>query len=539
MQPPPPIPLGTRILHNGQTGTVKYVGPVDGTTGIWLGIDWDDPERGKHDGSKDNKRYFTARNPHSGSFIRRSANLQCGVSFLDAIRSKYLEDLHGGQKLETVILGSSQGAIEVEAVNLDKIRSKLARLDRLRAVSLDSTLVSSADPPGNIKETCPNIQSLDLSLSLVCEWQVVASIAVELPQLQRLALNRNPLVIGTPDNISFMASHFDNLTELEINDTLLGWPNIQEIVGFMPCLQSLEAGFNHLQNLGGAGGTATRMVHPALRSLNLDTNELSDWVEIMQTFGPIPLLEKLNFSSNQLKDIPPPTQGSGISYLRFLSLSANSIASWNDVENLSRWCTGIQNISLRDNPITKEPHARSTVVSYFPTLRTLDGTAISTRERNDSERLYLASLSKNKQNPVGDARPFRWDELCEKHGEPNAVVSVTEDDKLGSRLIGSFISDLVFDNSKANGTPELRLYQTTKPPEKQMTLHQDQEIVLNVLPSMTLRNFLGRVKRATKIKNVVLWMKMRDDSYIPLREADRTLDWIGLETGSQIVYQIR
>lgn len=50
---------GARISHSGSIGTVRYVGPVDGTNGLWLGVEWDDQTRGKHDGIKDGKRYFT------------------------------------------------------------------------------------------------------------------------------------------------------------------------------------------------------------------------------------------------------------------------------------------------------------------------------------------------------------------------------------------------------------------------------------------------------------------------------------------------
>lgn len=54
-----PLPQpGTRISLAGYTGTVKFIGPVDNASGIWLGVEWDDPSRGKHDGIKDGKRYF-------------------------------------------------------------------------------------------------------------------------------------------------------------------------------------------------------------------------------------------------------------------------------------------------------------------------------------------------------------------------------------------------------------------------------------------------------------------------------------------------
>jgi hypothetical protein len=46
--------LGSRLSLNKFRGSVKYVGPVDNTSGVWLGVEWDDPGRGKHDG----KGYF-------------------------------------------------------------------------------------------------------------------------------------------------------------------------------------------------------------------------------------------------------------------------------------------------------------------------------------------------------------------------------------------------------------------------------------------------------------------------------------------------
>lgn len=75
---------------------------------------------------------------------------------MEALNSKYIEDLHGSETLEKVVLGSSGGAIEVEAVSLDKIRKKFARLDYLREVSLDGANVDRADPPGHVLHTCPS-----------------------------------------------------------------------------------------------------------------------------------------------------------------------------------------------------------------------------------------------------------------------------------------------------------------------------------------------------------------------------------------------
>lgn len=70
--------------------------------------------------------------------------------------SKYIEQLHGSGSQEKIILGSSDGTIQVEAVRLDKVRRKLAVLENLRQVSLDNENVAKADPPGTINKTCPS-----------------------------------------------------------------------------------------------------------------------------------------------------------------------------------------------------------------------------------------------------------------------------------------------------------------------------------------------------------------------------------------------
>lgn len=38
---------------------MRFVGEVAGTTGTWLGVEWDDSARGKHDGCHKGVRYFT------------------------------------------------------------------------------------------------------------------------------------------------------------------------------------------------------------------------------------------------------------------------------------------------------------------------------------------------------------------------------------------------------------------------------------------------------------------------------------------------
>ena len=50
--------LGQRLSYQGALCTVRYYGNVEGTVGDWLGVEWDDPMRGKHSGSYQGKIYF-------------------------------------------------------------------------------------------------------------------------------------------------------------------------------------------------------------------------------------------------------------------------------------------------------------------------------------------------------------------------------------------------------------------------------------------------------------------------------------------------
>jgi dynactin complex subunit len=169
--------INDRVCVNSNFGTVKYSGDIAGKPGTWLGIEWDDPSRGKGDGSVDGVRYFQSRSvlrcsfdlatliqliyclssPTGASFLRSSApSLVRGRTFIAALRDKYIEEKHDESGIESITLGSSDGAIAVEAVNMNKVRNKFARLDTLKEVGLENYMISRAGSPGEISQTSPS-----------------------------------------------------------------------------------------------------------------------------------------------------------------------------------------------------------------------------------------------------------------------------------------------------------------------------------------------------------------------------------------------
>lgn len=62
--------VGCRVIKEEQLGTVKYVGPIGNSAVTWLGVDWDNDTKGRHDGSFKGVKYFTAHAETSGSFLK-------------------------------------------------------------------------------------------------------------------------------------------------------------------------------------------------------------------------------------------------------------------------------------------------------------------------------------------------------------------------------------------------------------------------------------------------------------------------------------
>ena len=58
----------------------RYVGAVDGSSGDWIGVEWDDHNRGRHDGTKDGKRYFNVKEGTNGGSFVRAKKLDLGIT---------------------------------------------------------------------------------------------------------------------------------------------------------------------------------------------------------------------------------------------------------------------------------------------------------------------------------------------------------------------------------------------------------------------------------------------------------------------------
>jgi hypothetical protein len=184
----------------------------------------------------------------------------------------------------------------------------------------------------------------------------------------------------------------------------------------------------------------------------------------------------------------------------------------------------LETLTIGGNPLVNDTelgkHSRPFVIARIPSLLIRDGAAISPKERTDSELFYMSTIMQ--QGPTSDdakrKNHYHWPDLCNKHGTPQEVANEHKShDKLGNRLI------------------ELKLCRSCD--ESQVT-------VLRVLPTMSLRNLRYKICKTLKFNarntNLNCWLQMSDGTRLTLgHENDsRDLDWIGMESGSQIIYQV-
>ncbi|XP_022886291.1 tubulin-folding cofactor E isoform X2 [Olea europaea var. sylvestris] len=387
--------VGKRVHWIGDTrriGTVKYVGPVEGFSGTWVGVDWDNEGDGKHDGSHNGVKYFDARGLKTASFVRPH-NLSSGISLLQALEVRY------------------------------------------RTVST--------------KEE-EDLKELDLTGNLLAEWNDVGIICKALPFLAALNLSCNSL---SPD-ITTMPQ-LNNIRILVLNHTGVIWKQVEMLKDSLPCIEELHLLGNKLREITAVSTTAVQGFD-FLRCLNLEDNYIADWAEILKLsqlksleqlflnkndlnriwYPDYGTTHKLDNGCESLDKNPMP-----FNTLQCLLLGGNKIEDLDSIDSLNSF-PNLVDIRLSENPIAdigKGGVPRFVLIARLAKVETLNGSEVSPRERKDSEIRYVRLvMSKFHDNPEEITRLHpRFAELKKIHGieDERPLTGATGPQKMASGLI--------------------------------------------------------------------------------------------------------
>ncbi|KAH8128547.1 hypothetical protein FP744_10008569 [Trichoderma asperellum] len=439
--------IGQRISYDGAPCTVRYVGEVAGTTGGWLGVEWDDAARGKHDGSHKGTRYFTclSKSPTAASFVRPTRPADAPLSFLAALNERYVVDapgaVQGKSKVEIVISGKV-----AQEMGFDKIWRRQSRLKELKIVVLDGQKVAMARSDGDVNdeglaatiaETAPKVVELDLSRNLFERFGPVVDICRDLKDLQKLCINGNRFLdILTDDALKGAESVFGGVAELQLGETLMSWEESCLVASKCPSLATLLVGSNQLSSLPFMSHVS---LPSTLTSVNLEYNDFTSLSDIA-SLTTLKSLRHLQLKGNNISTITSSSDAADVvfsSSVQHVDLSYNKVDSWEFIDKLTAVFPGMTALRISHNPIyytiDAESNAQSSDESFMFTvariaqLKILNFTQIIATDRTNAETFYLSRIAKQlatvpeaAEDSIKALHP-RYKELCEAHGEPDVI----------------------------------------------------------------------------------------------------------------------
>ncbi|XP_075564488.1 tubulin-specific chaperone E [Pelecanus crispus] len=474
--------LGRRVLCGTEYATVRYVGSVPPTAGIWLGLEWDDPQRGKHDGTYEGTQYFKCRHPRGGSFIRpHKANF--GVDFLTAVKDRYgLNDEQDGTE-NTLVFGKKT----VEFVGLDSIAEQQSQLNQLVDISVRECAVSHAGQKEEISRTCASIRHINLSKNLISSWETVTAIASQIQNLETLNISENKMKF--PSTSTSVSSVFSKLRILALNQTEITWTEVLLYAPGWPALEELYLTSNNITALERPDN-----VLQTLKLLDLSDNQLVGGNQL-HLIAHLPRLEQLILRNTGISSIHFPDAGFGCKTkmfpsLKHLAINDNKISQWSSINELDK-LPNLRSLQCHNNPIMdteKNPETlRQLIIAKISQLEFLNKSEILPAERKGAELDYRKIFGNDwlaaggNWNPEEDkpseeflaAHP-RYPALCLKYGAP-------EEGELKRRQPLTLKNQLLSLTIKCPEKPE------QKPVEKQLP------------ESMTIQRVKGLLYRLLKI----------------------------------------
>ncbi|KAK7952387.1 uncharacterized protein PG986_008115 [Apiospora aurea] len=430
---------GDRLSYDGAVCTVRYLGEVAGTTGSWIGVEWDDASRGKHDGSHKGQRYFTckSKSPTAASFVRPTRMAEPPRSFVAALKEKYTAEIATGG-IEIRFSGKL-----AEEVGFEKIRRKQADLAELKHAILDGMRVARAydaeggDNAQRIGETCPKVINLELSRNLFTHLGTVVEICSELPGLRTLRLNGNRFQhVFQDEGLQGADKVFTNVVELALEENLMDWNEICHVATKFPALANLSVDLNQLSSLPVVplGSLCT-----TLTSLNMEFNEFTSFLDIA-SLSELKSLRNIHLKGNNISAItsnasdPAPVFSSSV---RFLDISYNQVSDWTFIDDLPTTFPGLTSLRFAHNPIYENPDpelsaqsksmgedAYMITVGRIARLEKLNYGNITKTDRQDAEMFYLSRIAKHlaavPPNQEAEVLKYhkRYEALCELYGAP-------------------------------------------------------------------------------------------------------------------------
>uniref|UniRef100_A0A060T686 ARAD1C11946p n=1 Tax=Blastobotrys adeninivorans TaxID=409370 RepID=A0A060T686_BLAAD len=455
---------GQRRSYKGQLCTVRYVGKLP----PWgeetaLGVEWDDPSRGKNDGSLNGVSYFVTKFKGAGSFVKASKPSDEERSFERAMWEKYVSD----EGTQTAVIQVSRSKF-IENVGVEKFHRRQKQLDKLQVASVAHMCVG--DSPSTVDMGM--LRQLDLGYNLISNWATVVTICSRMPRLETLVLNGNRF-----NPLGETSDHISQVTEVSLISTMMPIPEISTLGALFPNLKTLNLAHNKLNCIENKHLPFEKLV-----TLDLSFNEFEE--------VPPVAVETLNLSHNSIKSIA----GAQLpSQVKVLNVSYCEISSWDSIDAINE--SNVHTLRINGNPFDEDmddQEKESRILGRCGKITKLNGQTISPREREDAELYFMSLVAKGQISY--NASSQRWKELCAIHGEPASRQEKEEETTIHSRLVDPVVT--------YDGT----------------------EKTIQVLKTMTVPKFRATLAKHFKLSPLRVVVKYYQDGEYTVLEGNRPLN---------------
>lgn len=295
----------------------------------------------------------------------------------------------------------------------------------------------------DLSESFRRITNLDISrnpFSDVCD--MLRACAAGMPRLACLDLRGCDMSAISAEIIQEKLPErsvaFPSLRRLNLDSAMIGWDALKRLSSRMPALEEVILSRNGLKSLPGARGASN--LCRSLRYLDLTWNRIDSWAGLCSDLADFKKLEVLVLTNNQIQaveitqDAPPS--------LRVLHLDRNRIASLNDLTRLND-LPALRNLHLLQNPLLSEfdpADARMVKIALLEHIKLLEGSAVTEKERTESELFYLWHCEKSFAAEMEAKRLVDVDGFLSLHPKYIPLCDKYDRDKITEAYPGGRIS---------------------------------------------------------------------------------------------------
>ena len=431
--------LGKRVELNEKTAKIKYVGPIKHKKDykeneIWLGLEWEDKTRGKHNGTVEGFEYFkTTNGDNSGSLVKMT-KVNIGQTFKGALGYKYNfyeeegndyhKDVDKALEKDNFIV-TDKKIINIELVGKEKAAKKFSEFEYMPCIDLNYSYINSLG--NDLSNILPRLKELSLTRTLLTKWSEFLDILIQFKNLTLLNFSENILIFDDKFDEDIKKFESGELKQ-HLNTLVLNKCNLDvyHLIKLCPIFSNLD--YLYLKDNRINPDTYEKSENKKyieenisniekntsnLKYLSLEQNKINIFFFGYKIFKS-PKLKYINLNQNIISDlIPKENEEENNKVLELFKKSMEHILLDYNMfkkEDYLKIMVDLETMELKDIDILNNgfidkigvEKVKIEMIGRNPQLKILNNTTITKVMRRDAEKQYLIDSVKEYINSLGN-----------------------------------------------------------------------------------------------------------------------------------------